>query len=752
VTHTVKSLLQTISAYERETTKWRTRGEKIVKRYKDERSEAEFNVRRYNVLWSNTETLKPFLYSATPKPIVSQRGDDSDPVGRQAAEVLERALVFTVAEDHFGTSLRNARDDYLLPGRGTVWVRYVPEFKAAEPQISENNTDDAPETNANAGLGDTLEVVAFETAVVDYVHWKDFGHDLARTWEEVDVVWRRVAMNRDALKKRFGDEIGAKIPLDVKPEDQLGKTAEDKAERAMIYEMWIKSEKRAVWLSKSMPDLLDDLEDPLQLDHFFPTPRPAYATVTTDSLIPVPDYAEYQDQAAELDDLTGRIALLTKAIKAVGVYDASVPALKQILDDGHDNTLIPVENWAALTEKGGLSGAVELLPMKEIAQTLLSLYEAREKVKADLYEVSGMSDIIRGNTAPEETATAQEIKSNFATKRLEERQREVERFARNAIDLLGNVIAVHFAPETLMRMTGVKLLTAQLKALIQQGQQMGAQLQQAQQQAQQNPQLAGNVMALQQQVGVLAQQAQEGLKQAGLKPEDAQYALSKPTWEDVIALLRDQPRRRFAIDIETDSIVAPDDAQQQEQRTQFITGITQFLETAGGIVQADPTAAPLMGELLLFGARGFRVGRDLMDCLEDYIQQKEAQAKQPQPPKPDPAMAKVQADAQTAQQKQELDAQADQQRMALEDQQHQRELQQQANLEAMKAHFQQQTDTMQAQFEAAQQRQEAAMNAALEQFKALLTAKTQIEVAEINAGATLDAAEISAANQATEGE
>jgi hypothetical protein len=741
VTHTVKSLLQTISAYERETTKWRTRGEKIVKRYKDERSEAEFNVRRYNVLWSNTETLKPFLYSATPKPIVSQRGDDSDPVGRQAAEVLERALVFTVAEDHFGTSLRNARDDYLLPGRGTVWVRYVPEFKAAEPQISENNTDDAPETNANAGLGDTLEVVAFETAVVDYVHWKDFGHDLARTWEEVDVVWRRVAMNRDALKRRFGDEVGAKIPLDVKPEDQLGKTAEDKAERAMIYEMWIKSEKRAVWLSKSMPDLLDDLEDPLQLDHFFPTPRPAYATVTTDSLIPVPDYAEYQDQAAELDDLTGRIALLTKAIKAVGVYDASVPALKQILDDGHDNTLIPVENWAALTEKGGLSGAVELLPMKEIAETLLSLYEAREKVKADLYEVSGMSDIIRGNTAPEETATAQQIKSNFATKRLEERQREVERFARNAIDLLGNVIAVHFAPETLMRMTGVKLLTAQLKALIQQGQQMGAELQQAQQQAQQNPQLAGNAMALQQQVGVLAQQAQEGLKQAGLKPEDAQYALSKPTWEDVITLLRDQPRRRFAIDIETDSIVAPDDAQQQEQRTQFIQGITGYLEQAGQIGMADPQAIPLLGELLLFGARGFRVGRDLMDCLEDYIQQKEAQAKQPQPPKPDPAMAKVQADAQAAQQKLAADAQ-----------QSQAELQQEGQLAMLKAHLDQQTEAMNARFAAQQAAQEASMNAMMERFKALLTARTQIEVAEINADATESAAQINAAKQATEGE
>jgi hypothetical protein len=703
MTHTRTSLLGLISAYERETTKWSERAKRIVKRFKDERGDAESAVRRYNVLWSNVETLKPFLYSATPKPIVGQRGDQDDETARTAAEVLERALLYTMAEDHFGTSLRNARDDYLLAGRGTVWARYVPEFKPSEAQVSESNSDDSP------GLGDTTEVVAFESVVIDYVHWRDFGHELARTWEEVDVVWRRVALNRSALVKRFKD--GEKIPLDSRPEDQA-KTAEDKSDKAIIYEIWIKSEKRAVWLSKSFNELLDDQDDPLKLDHFFPCPRPVYATLTTDSLIPVPDYAEYQDQARELDELTGRIAMLTKAIKAVGVYDASVDSLKRILDDGHDNVLIPVNNWGALTEKGGLSGAIELLPMKEIAETLLSLYEAREKVKADLYEVSGMSDIIRGNTAPEETATAQKIKSNFATKRLEERQREVERFARNAVDLIGNIIAVHFAPETLIQMTGVKLLP--------------------------NPQ---------------AKQMAAGAMSQGQVPPEAQYqlqeALQKPTWDEVMALLRNEPRRRFSIDIETDSTVAADDAAQQQQRTEFIQGITQFLEAAGQIASADPSATPLMGELLKFGARGFRVGRDLMDCLDDYIDQKTKQSQQPQPPKPDPAMAKVQADAQAKQQQMQLDAQQAQAEQQAEAQRHAAELQQEAQLETLKAHLAQQAQQQQAALEAHAQAQQTAMEAMLEKWKAELQARTQIEVAEISAGATLDAAEISAANQAT---
>jgi hypothetical protein len=600
--------LAIISAYDRETHKWDTRAKRIVKRYRDERLDSETTGRRYNVLWSNVETLKPFLYSATPKPVVSNRGDMKDHIAREAAQVLEKALTYTIAEDHFGTTLRNARDDYLLAGRGTAWVRYVPEMQKAQPeaQVSENNTDDKPGSAPDSGIGDAEEIVTFETVVADYVHWRDFGHDLARTWEEVDCVWRKVAMTRQALIKRF-PECGHEVPLDVKTGDREDRRDRDESsDKAMIYELWSKSEKRAVWLSKSYPKVLDELEDPLQLDHFFPCPRPIYATLTTDSLIPVPDYAEYQDQADELDELTRRIAAMTKAIKAVGVYDASVPALERILNDGHDNTLIPVENWAGLSEKGGLAGAMEMLPVKEVAETLLSLYEARKEVKADLYEITGMSDIIRGSTAPEETATAQRIKSNFASKRLDERQRQVERFARNLIDLIGNIIAVHFDPATLQAMTGCKLMSDQMKQIAQQVEQMKQQLAPGSDPSQPPPPPSPQMM---QQMKAVSDQAQAMLTQAKMTMEDIPEAMKKPSWDDIIKLLRDHPRRRFSIDIETDSIVAPDDAEMQQERGQFLQSVTQFMQEAGQMIAAQPSVAPLMGQLLMFGVQGISIKR-----------------------------------------------------------------------------------------------------------------------------------------------
>ena len=94
--------------------------------------------------------------------------------------------------------------------------------------------------------------------------------------------------------------------------------------RACVYEIWDKEEEEALWLSKSQKELLDRKPDPLNLADFFPCPKPLYATMTNESLIPVPDYTLYQDQANELDICADRIDGLLKALQVRGVYDASL--------------------------------------------------------------------------------------------------------------------------------------------------------------------------------------------------------------------------------------------------------------------------------------------------------------------------------------------------------------------------------------------------------------------------------------------
>jgi hypothetical protein len=206
-----------IRAYDKAAAKWHRQGKSIVKRYLDERGDQAKNRLRYNILWANVETLKPAIYAKTPKPEVERRFLDKDPVGRVASDVLERCLDYYLGATPFGSTMRQARTDYLLVGRGTAWVRYEPRIKTA-PQI----TDDADDGDGKAfGEGDDApaEEVVWEDVLSDYVHWRDFGHNIARTWEEVSVVWRIVYMTRAQMKKR-GFKEWNEIPLDYADEGQ----------------------------------------------------------------------------------------------------------------------------------------------------------------------------------------------------------------------------------------------------------------------------------------------------------------------------------------------------------------------------------------------------------------------------------------------------------------------------------------------------------------------------------------------------
>ena len=319
-----------IDLYNKKFQEWEDRAETIIKRYRDDRGGLDKDTRqneaRYNILWSNIQTMIPNVFARLPQPEVSRRYKDKDPVGRVASMILERALEYEVeAYPDYENAVRNSVEDRLLPGRGIAWVRYMPVMKDVEmPEQPMQAMDGEEGTQISEDTPKTYPVIDYECSPCDYVAWKDFGHNLSRTWEEVSMVWRVVPMNREELVERFGEEIGEQIPLDMKSGGRDADTAspEELAKmKANIYELWDKKEKRCVWMSKSHQKALDVKDDPLGLDGFFPCPKPLYATTTTDSLIPVPDYALYQDLAKELDTLTDRINGLADSIKVVGVYD-----------------------------------------------------------------------------------------------------------------------------------------------------------------------------------------------------------------------------------------------------------------------------------------------------------------------------------------------------------------------------------------------------------------------------------------------
>jgi len=597
---------------ERDQKPWIERGRRIVRRYVDERLEgADLRRRRFALLWANIQTLAPAVYARTPAAVVSRRWKDEDPVARVASEVLERALSFSLDAADFADAMTALRDEYLLVGRGQAWVRYVPHMAAAPAEI--------------AGDGAAGERVVWEEALCDHVHWEDFGTNPARTWAEVRFVWRRCFMTRDELVERFGEAKGRACPLDWKSE-AVGDGSERDSQfaKAAVYEIWDRTSRRVFWVSRAYTDdCLDARDDPLGLSGFFPCPRPLLATTGPDTIIPTPDYAYYESQAQEIDELTRRIGLLTDALKVRGFYAGTENGKLTDLLSAETNTLVPIDSWAALADKGGMAGVVQWFPVDMVAGVLKSCIETRQQMLDDVFQITGIADIMRGDTDPNETAAAQQLKSTWGSSRVRDKQKELARFARDLLRIMGEVIAGRFSPETLARMTGVSLLPS--------------------------PAAKAGIAAQLRLRSMLP--AQPG--QPPFQPDPALVRLlGEPTWAEVEAVLRDNAARAFRIEIETDSTIEPNDSQEKARRVEFVQAVGLYLEKTLSVVQLAPEMLPVVVEGLKFLVRGFRAGREMEAVIDAALDQLQARAAAAagQPPKgPEPEQVKAQAAATGAQ-------------------------------------------------------------------------------------------------------
>jgi hypothetical protein len=604
---------------------WCERSKKIVQRYKSEPRTSDANMeqapRRFAILWANTQTLGPAIYARKPEPVVSRRFKDADPVGRYASEVLERALKFATDQYDFDSVMAETRDDYILIARGQAWARFISDGDAVGEQITQDASNGDPQ---------------YAEVVCDHLFYGDWGMQPCRSWGEASYVWKRAYLDRRQLVKRFGTKKGRAVPLESKSDGESFQDQEikEKRKRAAIYEIWDKTTRKVYWICKGYQELLDERDDPLKLKNFFPCPRPLMGTLGPDAYIPVPDYIFYKDQAEELDDLTGRIADLSDALRMVGAYDGSEGEILANMFAGKANELVPVPSMSRLQDKGGVGKLIEWLPIDMVIQTLSGCYDARSRLLEDIYQITGISDIIRGASDPRETAAAQGIKAQWGSLRVRDRQKDVARFARDLIEIQGEIIASKFPVATLQAMTGVQLLTAEQKQQVQALVQLG----------QQNPQLA--------------QQAQQNPEQFGL-PENTLDLMNLPTWDEVNALLKNDMLRAFRIDIETDSTIEPDEQADKQSAVELTTAVGQFFGNFGPAVAAQPSLAPFAGDLLKFVFRRFRAGRELEDSLERAIAnlQPTPPAEQPQPAPPEPPdPAEQQAKVLTAQARM-LDAQ-----------------------------------------------------------------------------------------------
>lgn len=487
----------------------------IRKKYRYEGS-LLIRTRKYQMLWSNIQTMQSAIYAKPPHAVVSRRFRDQDPVARTATEVLERAVNFTFDAADFDTEFKMVRDDFLLYARGVARIYYEPEYETEDDEIedisdaddserknrpgsrmpvssgsnsqrddsssggasdrSEGGEPDAGGGSYEAGGGDresrdSERKLKFENVRIRFVQRQDFRHQTARVWGEVQWVAFRAFMTRAEVKKRFGEKIGKDISLDADPmsHDEPGRESESSSyhtdPKAAVWEIWDKANNEVLWISPGYPDVLEVGAPYLDLDGFYPCPRPAYGTLTPDSLVPVPDYVFYEDQAAEINQLTARIGGLSDALKLVGFFAAGpqgegAPEMEKAMTPGFENKIIAVPgNFGSFLE-GSKSGIPLIwLPMDQIVETIKGCIELRKQLIEDVYQIIGISDIMRGATDPQETEGAQQLKAQYGGTRVKDRQTEIARFCRDIARLVGQVLAQYCSPKTIMEMTNMPLPT-----------------------------------------------------------------------------------------------------------------------------------------------------------------------------------------------------------------------------------------------------------------------------------------------------
>lgn len=560
----------------KELEKFHERGRKTQRRYLDEREANDEQSRKFNLFWANTGVLRSALYANPPKPTVKRQWDDfNDDVGRVAAEILERLLKLGLQRPRgdMDAAFAYATEDRLVPGLGQVWLRYDVQTQ----------TQVVPNTPVE------YEQITDEEAITDYIHWEDFLWSPARVWEDVRWVARQAHMTKEKAVARFGEDKAERLSYSDKFEnvDRVGAQDSTPVRRpeatTSVWEIWNKPNRMVYWVSVTDADyLLDRKDDPLGLTDFFPCPKPLTATNSTSNMVPRPDYYMTKDQYEEIDTLNTRINWLVKACKAAGVYDKNAEGIQRLFQQGTENSLIPVDNWAMFAERGGVQGQIDWIPIEQIVKTIDTLSAYRDTLIQQLYELTGISDIMRGATNARETLGAQQLKAQYGSVRLQYVQGTIAEFVQEAMRIKAEIIAKHFQPETMIKKSLIQFTPAVDHQLIQ----------------------------------------------------------------PAIQLIQNTPVASYHLEVEADDMSIPDYAVERSARIEYITAVGQLMSQAWQAIDAEPRFAPLVLQMLQWTAAGFKNGRQLEGVLDQAIEQTllELQKQAQQPPPPDPAVLEAQAD------------------------------------------------------------------------------------------------------------
>lgn len=410
--------------------KHRKVAEKAEKHYHND----EGNKVELPIYWSSIDSKAPTLYAKPPSPEIRGRNNDvTNPISKAISKVLEEVINYEIDQSDFDSDAKRAVLDFLITDLGVCRIRYDVE------------SNEIPNDKIDGGYE---EVITNQHIFIDHWPWKRFLWDIGKDWAECDWVCYLHYMTKKEIEKQFGHDANLSHADSHENSDNSGKFT--------VYEVWNKRKREVYELLEGYDKPLRVREDPLRLKGFYDCPKPLIVNMKSDKFIPQSDFKQIQEQLKSINVLQGRIDRLTESIKYRGFYDSTVKEMAG-LQKADDGKFLAIDGLMAVMGNGttaDFSKALAILPIMDQAQVIGLLEQQKKEAKDQIYELTGLSDIMRGSTKASETATAQQIKSQYGQVRLMKAQTAVNSWLRNIMRIYSELIAEHFTPEQLQMISG----------------------------------------------------------------------------------------------------------------------------------------------------------------------------------------------------------------------------------------------------------------------------------------------------------
>lgn len=537
-----------------------------------------------NIFNPNTDILLSALYNNTPKPDIRRRfakkneeNNKKDSLYRTMASVADYAIQYNFERQMMSDELKSIFLDGLITGRGVGQLVYDYEEEEVEMQD---------------GFGNIVKVpkVVDQTYKTVHVEYQDFAQEICK--KQKDVTWqaRMHLFTKKEMQEEF--ELDEDIIDDIEFTYSLTSSDDGKkvgsTKYAQVWEVWDKVSLKRIYVCASYESGLKPLKedkDPLRLEKFFPFD--IFKTIDNGKdNIPTAEYCVYESLNKQLQRLVKRAMHLTnKSIKHVTVANSAQEELQTSIKNATDGDVVGVDQSPSL----GAAQQVGAIPIAEAILVKNNLDEDSSKLVTKIWEITGISDIMRGGSNPLETATAQKQKGVFGTLRIQERQKRVQEFIRSCFGKMSEAVCEFSTIEELQNITCIDLPSKEEKV-----------------------------------------QTAIALQSGAMQPSnEIMSMLSEPTWEEVKAGLTDDRMRGYTINIQSTATVFDDVEAERKQIAELSQSTIGLLNQSAQLIAASPSIVDLMEQFTVANLSTYKTGRNYTDNVKELFAKIKAELSEP---------------------------------------------------------------------------------------------------------------------------